>query len=66
MNLNRIMAESINQSRPTLLILLILQSVTSTGRSILLEGGVANGSARVRQSLIVNRDSFQFGVGIGY
>ena len=42
----------------------LLQDVTASGRSIILEGGVANGSAQ--QSLIVNRNAFQFGTGTGF
>ena len=44
----------------------LMQLVTSTARSIVLEGGVANGGAGVRQSVIVNRGAFQFGTGVGY
>jgi RHS repeat-associated protein len=42
----------------------LLQDVSASGRSIILEGGVANGSAQ--QSLIVNRNAFQFGTGTGF
>ncbi|HLO65321.1 MAG TPA: filamentous hemagglutinin N-terminal domain-containing protein [Azonexus sp.] len=44
----------------------LMQPVTSTGRSIVLEGAVANGKVGVRQSVIVNRDAFYFGTGKGY
>jgi len=44
----------------------LVQSVSSTGRSIVLEGGVANGGAGIRQTLVVNRGAFQFGTGVRY
>ena len=44
----------------------LMQPVTATGRSIILEGGIANGTPGVQQSLIVNRGAFQFGTGLGY
>ena len=44
----------------------LMQPVTATGRSIILEGGIANGAPGVQQSLIVNRGAFQFGTGLGY
>jgi hypothetical protein len=43
-----------------------VQSVGSTGRSIVLEGGVANGGAGVKQTLVVNRGVFQYGTGVRY
>ena len=44
----------------------LVQSVTASGRSIVLEGGILNGGAGVRQSLIIDRKAFQFGEGRGY
>ncbi|MEI7038076.1 hypothetical protein [Fulvimonas yonginensis] len=44
----------------------LMQPVTSTGRSIVLEGGVANGAPGVQQTVIVNRGAFQIGSGTGY
>jgi hypothetical protein len=43
-----------------------VQSVGSTGRSIVLEGNIANGGVGIRQSVVVNRDTFQFGTGVRY
>jgi hypothetical protein len=43
----------------------LVQPVTSVGRSIVLEGGVANGGAGIQQTLIVNRNAFEIGLGKG-
>ncbi len=39
------------------------QPVTSTGRSIVIEGGIKNGAPGVRQTIIINRGAFGFGTG---
>ena len=44
----------------------LAQPVTSVGRSIVLEGGIANGGAGIQQSLVINRNAFQFGTGVRY
>lgn len=43
-----------------------VQPVTSTGRTILLEAGIKDGGAGVRQYLIYDRSVFQFGNGVTY
>ena len=43
-----------------------IQDVTAGSRTIVLEGGVRNGGVGVRQTLIINRDAFQFGKAAGY
>ncbi len=42
------------------------QTVTVAQSTQVIEGGVANGRPGIRQSLIVNRNDFQFGPGVGY
>lgn len=44
----------------------LVQPVTASGRSIVIEGGIKNGGIGVRQSLIIDRKAFQFGEGRGY
>jgi hypothetical protein len=44
----------------------LVQQVTATGRSIVLEGGVANGTTGVKQTILVNKSAFNFGTGTGY
>ena len=39
------------------------QPVTSSGRSIVLEGGIRGGQPGVRQTLIINRGRFEIGTG---
>jgi hypothetical protein len=43
-----------------------MQPVTASGRNIVIEGGIKNGGAGVRQTLIIDRDVFKFGEGKGY
>lgn len=44
----------------------LVQPVTSTGRTILLEAGIKNGGNGVRQFLIYDRSVFKFGTGVSY
>lgn len=44
----------------------LVQPITASGRSIVLEGGIQNGGVGVRQTLIIDRGAFQFGEGRGY
>lgn len=44
----------------------LLQPVSASGRSIILEGGIANGGRGVTQSLIIDRGAFTFGTGAGF
>jgi len=44
----------------------LVQGVSSTGRSIVLEGAVKNGGPGIRQTLVIDRDKFYFGTGKGY
>jgi hypothetical protein len=43
-----------------------LQTVTSTGSSLVFEGGVAGGTTGVGQTLLVNPNAFEFGTGVSY
>lgn len=43
-----------------------VQTVTSSGRSIVLEGAIKNGGAGVGQTVIHNRGEFTFGPGVGF
>lgn len=43
-----------------------VQTVTSSGRSIVLEGAIKNGGSGVGQTVIHNRGAFTFGVGQGF
>ena len=43
-----------------------VQEVTTSGRSIVLEGAIRNGGSGIRQTLIVDRSVFEFGIGKGY
>jgi hypothetical protein len=42
------------------------QTVTATGRSIVLEGAVRNGGPGVQQTVVINRNTFNYGTGVGY
>jgi hypothetical protein len=44
----------------------LLQSVSAIDRSIVLEGGVANGANGVQQTLVIDRSAFQYGAGGSY
>ncbi len=44
----------------------LLQPVSASGRSIILEGRIANGGRGVTQSLIIDRGAFTFGTGAGF
>ena len=44
----------------------LVQPVTASGRSIVLEGAIKNGASGVRQTLIIDRNAFEFGIGQGY
>ena len=44
----------------------LVQGVSSSGRSIVLEGAVKNGGPGIRQTLIIDRDKFYIGTGSGY
>lgn len=43
-----------------------VQPVTSTGRTIVLEGGIRGGQTGVRQTVIHNQNAFFFGPGVRY
>lgn len=44
----------------------LVQEVNSTGRSVVLEGAVKNGGVGVRQTFVIDRNKFYFGIGGGY
>ncbi|MGY1490797.1 hypothetical protein ACW4YW_15430, partial [Methylobacillus pratensis] len=44
----------------------LVQRVSSTSRSIVLEGAVKNGGNGIKQTLIIDLDKFYFGTGKGY
>jgi|GEM_PF-3856938 len=44
----------------------LLQPVSASGRSIILEGGILNGGRGVSQSLILDRNAFIFGTGFSF
>jgi hypothetical protein len=44
----------------------LVQDVVSIRRSIVLEGGVANGGSGISQTFITNRQAFSFGLGYPY
>ena len=44
----------------------LVQGVSSTGRSIVLEGAVKNGGAGIKQTLVVDLEKFYFGTGKEY